>query len=123
MHYKHVIAPGVTVEDLQQNQAVEKQVEVVEGRIQAWHFDVANELVNREDKQGYAALAIILNVPEAIWQFRHGKSTENHSSKSAFVEEMRLALSKHPNAGSQWTDKDLRHLYKVLRCSGYHSGF
>ncbi|GAB4465404.1 MAG: hypothetical protein OHK0029_35980 [Armatimonadaceae bacterium] len=75
----------------------DRMVDIFDGRLYKWHLEVAKHLADPPDPQGYAALAIVLAIPETIWQYRQGKTTDStrkRTSKSGDLDTKYIGTSK-----------------------------
>jgi hypothetical protein len=109
-----VIAPGLTLADVNAPITLDDCVLVFEKSIEGWLINIAGHLEEKVDHSGFAVLAILSSLPETIWQYRNGKCSRGHSCQ-AFAAEMKLIFPAY--------DRTLFKLaYDRIRNGLYHSG-
>jgi hypothetical protein len=115
-----IIAPNFTLADINSPPTLENKIEVFQRRVIGWQIDIADQLLQKIEDSGFAALAVLGSYPEMMWQYRNGQLSKG-KSRQAFCEEMTriypLFDLKYPQ------NKDaLDRIYDEVRCGMYHSG-
>lgn len=115
-----IIAPNFTLADISSPPTLEDKIDVFQRRVIGWQIDIADQLLQKIEHSGFAALAVLASYPEMMWQYRNGQLSEG-KSRQAFREEMtRIYPSFDLNDPQHKSALDC--IYDEVRCGMYHNG-